>query len=109
MRRLFGENDHAAPAPHGSRFDRSFLAIAMAVGRLGVALESIRLAKCEIRNRKLLAPLAGRVTDVRYVGQRSCRRSSGSVMSPNIAITWSKSICHDDLQASCSEQEARNT
>jgi LysR family transcriptional regulator, glycine cleavage system transcriptional activator len=64
----FGANGLTAPAPHGSRFDRSFLAIAMAVDGLGVALESTRLAEREIRSRKLVSPLAERATDVRYVG-----------------------------------------
>lgn len=64
----FGANGLTAPAPHGSRFDRSFLAIAMAVDGLGVALESTRLAEREIKSRKLVAPLVGRSTDVRYVG-----------------------------------------
>jgi LysR family transcriptional regulator, glycine cleavage system transcriptional activator len=64
----FGANGLTAPAPHGSRFDRSFLAIAMAVDGLGVALESTRLAEREVKSRKLVAPLAERATDVRYVG-----------------------------------------
>ena len=64
----FGANGLTAPAPHGSRFDRSFLAIAMAVDGLGVALESTRLAEREVKSRKLVAPLAECATDVRYVG-----------------------------------------
>jgi DNA-binding transcriptional LysR family regulator len=49
------------------RFDRSFLAIAMAASGLGVALESTRLAEREIDDRRLVAPLGGRSVDVRYV------------------------------------------
>ena len=64
----FNANDLTAPTPHGSRFDRSFLAIAAAVDGLGVALESTRLAEREIRSKKLVAPLAGRCEYVRYVG-----------------------------------------
>jgi DNA-binding transcriptional LysR family regulator len=50
------------------RFDRSFLAIAMAADGLGVALESTRLAEREISQGKLVAPLAGKSRDIRYVG-----------------------------------------
>lgn len=64
----FSANELTPPPPHGSRFDRSFLAIAAAVDGLGVALESTRLAEREIRSRKLVAPLARRANDVRYVG-----------------------------------------
>jgi DNA-binding transcriptional LysR family regulator len=64
----FSANGLKPPPPHGSRFDRSFLAIAAAVDGLGVALESTRLAEREIKSRKLVAPLARRAQDVRYVG-----------------------------------------
>lgn len=50
------------------RFDRSFIAIAMASSGLGVALESTRLAEREIATGKLVVPLKGRSVDVRYVG-----------------------------------------
>lgn len=64
----FNANGLTAPTPHGSRFDRSFLAIAAATDGLGVALESTRLAEREIKSKRLVAPLAGRSEDVRYVG-----------------------------------------
>jgi DNA-binding transcriptional LysR family regulator len=64
----FAANGMAAPPPHGTGFDRSFLAIAAAVDGLGIALESTRLAEREIRRGLLVAPLAGRSNDVRYVG-----------------------------------------
>lgn len=64
----FTANGLEAPAIHGMRFDRSFLAIAMASSGLGVTLESTRLAEREIATRLLVAPLAGRSTDIRYVG-----------------------------------------
>jgi DNA-binding transcriptional LysR family regulator len=64
----FAANGLEAPAIHGMRFDRSFLAIAMACGGVGVTLESTRLAEREIASRRLVAPLAGRSVDVRYVG-----------------------------------------
>ena len=41
----FAANGLLAPPPNGSRFDRSFLAIAAAAEGLGVALESTRLAE----------------------------------------------------------------
>jgi DNA-binding transcriptional LysR family regulator len=63
----FSANGINAPALHGMRFDRSFLAIAMAASGLGVALESTRLAEREIDDRRLVAPLGGRSVDVRYV------------------------------------------
>ena len=55
-------------SPRGSRFDRSFLAIAAAADGLGVALESTLLAEREIGRGRLVAPLAGRAQDIRYVG-----------------------------------------
>ena len=62
----FMANNISAPPLHGMRFDRSFLAIAMAASGLGVALESTRLAEREIGSGLLVAPLAGRSTDIRY-------------------------------------------
>jgi DNA-binding transcriptional LysR family regulator len=62
----FAYNALAAPRPHGTRFDRSFLAIAAAVDGLGVALESTRLAERELASGRLVRPLAGRAEDVRY-------------------------------------------
>src|SRR5919112_4503925 len=44
----FAANGLVAPPPNGSRFDRSFLAIAFATQGLGVALESTRLAEREL-------------------------------------------------------------
>jgi LysR family transcriptional regulator, glycine cleavage system transcriptional activator len=64
----FAANGLEPPAIHGMRFDRSFLAIAMAASGLGVTLESTRLAEREIAAGKLVAPLAGRSNDVRYIG-----------------------------------------
>jgi LysR family transcriptional regulator, glycine cleavage system transcriptional activator len=64
----FAANGLEVPAIHGMRFDRSFLAIAMASSGLGVTLESTRLAEREIATRKLVAPLAGHSNDIRYVG-----------------------------------------
>jgi LysR family transcriptional regulator, glycine cleavage system transcriptional activator len=64
----FNANEIAPPAPRGSRFDRSFMAIAAAVDGLGIALESTRLAERELESGQLVAPLAGRANDVRYVG-----------------------------------------
>ncbi|MGK9169258.1 LysR family transcriptional regulator [Inquilinus limosus] len=64
----FAANDMTMPAPHGMRFDRSFLAIAAAVDGLGIALESTRLAEREIKRGLLVAPLAGVARDVTYIG-----------------------------------------
>jgi len=64
----FTANGLESPAIHGMRFDRSFLAIAMASSGLGVTLESTRLAEREIATGKLVAPLEGRSVDVCYVG-----------------------------------------
>jgi DNA-binding transcriptional LysR family regulator len=64
----FAANGLNAPLPHGTRFDRSFLAIAAAADGLGVALESTRLAERELKSKRLVAPLGGRVGDMRYVG-----------------------------------------
>lgn len=64
----FQANGRQPPAPHGMRFDRSFLAIAAACDGMGVALESTRLAEREIAGGRLKAPLAGVAKDVDYVG-----------------------------------------
>jgi LysR family transcriptional regulator, glycine cleavage system transcriptional activator len=65
----FGINGIAVPATsRGSRFDRSFLALAAAADGLGVALESTLLAEREMLRGRLVAPLAGRAEDIRYVG-----------------------------------------
>lgn len=64
----FAANGLAAPPPSGSRFDRSFLAIAAAGDGLGVALESLRLAERELMSGRLVQPLAGHASDIRYVG-----------------------------------------
>jgi DNA-binding transcriptional LysR family regulator len=64
----FTANGLESPAIHGMRFDRSFLAIAMASSGLGVTLESTRLAEREIATGKLVAALEGRSVDVCYVG-----------------------------------------
>src|ERR1700755_3465896 len=64
----FTANGLEPPAIHGMRFDRSFLAIAMASSGLGVTLESTRLAEREIAAGKLVGPLAGRSVDVCLVG-----------------------------------------
>ena len=53
----FTANGLIAPPPNGSRFDRSFLAIAVAAQGLGVALESTRLAERELASGRLVMPL----------------------------------------------------
>ena len=82
------------------RFDRSFLAIAMACGGLGVTLESTRLAEREIASRRLVLPLAGRSVDIRYVGhhlvfprtgrQRRALRTFVDWITSELALTSSK-------------------
>ena len=67
-----------APPTQAMSFDRSFLAIAAAADGLGVALESTRLAQREILSGKLVAPLAGRTRDLRYIGHYLCYPKSGS-------------------------------
>lgn len=64
----FLANGLSPPSPRGSRFDRSFMAIAAAVDGLGVTLESTRLAERELADGRLVAPLAGIARDVSYVG-----------------------------------------
>ncbi|UWU81238.1 LysR substrate-binding domain-containing protein [Bradyrhizobium huanghuaihaiense] len=66
----FTANGLEAPALHGMRFDRSFLAIATAAEGLGVALESTLLAERELASGRLVAPLSGRANDIRYFGHR---------------------------------------
>ncbi|MET0428906.1 MAG: LysR substrate-binding domain-containing protein [Microvirga sp.] len=64
----FSANALVPPPPNGSRFDRSFLAIAAAVAGLGVALESTRLAERELATGRLVTPLSGSGAAIRYVG-----------------------------------------
>ncbi|OYU50490.1 MAG: LysR family transcriptional regulator [Rhizobiales bacterium PAR1] len=64
----FAANGIEPPSPRGSRFDRSFMAIAAAVDGMGVALESTRLAEREFERGDLVAPLAGIAKDVTYIG-----------------------------------------
>jgi LysR family transcriptional regulator, glycine cleavage system transcriptional activator len=64
----FALNGLAAPPPRGFRFDRSFLAIAVAADGLGVALESMLLAQREIAGGRLVAPLTACSESIRYVG-----------------------------------------
>jgi DNA-binding transcriptional LysR family regulator len=64
----FAANGMVAPPPNGSRFDRSFLAIAAAAQGLGVALESTRLAERELASGRLVMPLDQKAIPIRYVG-----------------------------------------
>jgi len=64
----FSANGIKAPAPHGLRFDRSFLAIGAAADGQGIALESTLLARRELAQGRLVAPLAGAAQDLTYVG-----------------------------------------
>jgi DNA-binding transcriptional LysR family regulator len=64
----FHENKIVAPETAGSRFDRSFIAIAAAADGLGVCLESTRLAERELREGRLVTPLANCSRSVKYVG-----------------------------------------
>lgn len=80
----------SAPTPGGFRFYRSFMAIAAAVDGLGVTLESTRLAERELASGKLVAPLAGRASDLSYVGPYLvCPPQAGigdpSEPSPNVS------------------------
>jgi LysR family transcriptional regulator, glycine cleavage system transcriptional activator len=63
----FAANGLVAPPPNGSRFDRSFLAIAVAAQGLGIALESTRLAESELALGRLVMPLDEKAIPIRYV------------------------------------------
>ncbi|MFL4993342.1 MAG: LysR substrate-binding domain-containing protein [Microvirga sp.] len=64
----FTANGLVAPPPNGSRFDRSFLAIAAAAEGLGIALESTRLAERELASGRLVMPLEQKAIPIHYVG-----------------------------------------
>ena len=64
----FAANGLVPPPPNGSRFDRSFLAIAVAAQGLGIALESTRLAERELALGRLVMPLDQKAIPIRYVG-----------------------------------------
>ncbi len=64
----FEANAVVPPAPRGPRFDRSSLSLAAAVDGIGVALDSTRLAERELRDGRLVLPLAGRSRDLSLVG-----------------------------------------
>jgi DNA-binding transcriptional LysR family regulator len=85
----FGANGIKAPAPHGLRFDRSFLAIGAAADGHGVALESTLLANRELAQRRLIAPLAGSAQNLTYVGHHFVypRARQGSVLIENF-LAW---------------------
>jgi len=88
----FVANGLESPAIHGMRLDRSFLAIAMASSGLGVTLESTRLAEREIATGRLIAPLAGRSVDIRYVGHHLVfPRSSRERRAVRAFTAWIKS------------------
>jgi LysR family glycine cleavage system transcriptional activator len=104
----FAANGLESPAIHGMRFDRSFLAIAMASSGLGVTLESTLLAEREIATGKLVAPLEGRSVDVRYVGhhlvfprasrQRRAVRAFAEWIMSELFGTEGKSKEHDAVE-----------
>ena len=85
----FAANALTAPRPQGMRFDRSFLAISAAANGLGVALESTRLAESELKSGRLVAPLARRSVDVRYVGHHLVYpRSTRQRQTVKVFVTW---------------------
>lgn len=64
----FSANHLATPADFALAFDRSTMSIAAAVDGLGVIMESTLLTERELASGKLVAPLRGQSTAVRYVG-----------------------------------------
>jgi LysR family transcriptional regulator, glycine cleavage system transcriptional activator len=74
----FEVNGMAAPHLQGMSFDRSFMAIAAAADGLGIALESTRLARRELSDGRLVAPLSGVAKDVSYIGHHLSFPKSGS-------------------------------
>ncbi len=64
----FAANGLVAPPPNGSRFDRSFLAIAAAVAGLGVALESTASRSANSPPADSSCRWSGKATAIRYVG-----------------------------------------
>lgn len=64
----FEANQLTPPNQYGLRFDRSSMAIAAAVGGLGVVLESTLLAERELNQGALMSPLIGTTREVPYVG-----------------------------------------
>jgi LysR family glycine cleavage system transcriptional activator len=98
----FAANGLEPPAIHGMRFDRSFLAIAMASSGLGVTLESTRLAGREIASGKLVAALEGRSVDVRYVGHfLAFPRASRQRRAVTAFVEW--------ITSELAETEAKST
>ncbi len=85
----FGANGIQAPALHGLRFDRSFLAIGAAADGQGIALESTLLAARELAQGRLVAPLAGVARDIRYVGHHFVypRARQGNAMI-EVFLAW---------------------
>ena len=85
----FGENGLVPPPPRGSRFDRSFMAIAAAVDGMGVTLESTRLAERELARGSLVQPLAGRARDVAYIGHYLVCPQTARQRSPlTLFVSW---------------------
>ena len=74
---LFALNGIAVPSTsRGLRFDRSFLAIAVAADGFGDSAQLTLLAEREISRGRLVAPLSGRSQDIRYVGHHLALSSS---------------------------------
>jgi DNA-binding transcriptional LysR family regulator len=93
----FGANGIKAPAPHGLRFDRSFLAIGAAVDGQGVALESTLLAGRELSQHRLVAPLAGTARDLTYIGHHFVypRARQGSALIESFLAWLLKELAAD--------------
>src|SRR3712207_4746011 len=57
---------------HGTRFDRSFMAIQAAIDGLGIALDSEIFADIDFREGRLIIPFRGRQTFVRQMLWLTC-------------------------------------
>jgi LysR family transcriptional regulator, glycine cleavage system transcriptional activator len=64
----FERNGLASPPLQGTRFDRSFLAVAAAADGMGIALESTLLAERDLSAGRLVMPLEGKASDITYTG-----------------------------------------
>ena len=85
----FHENGLRAPGTAGSRFDRSFIAIAAAADGLGICLESTLLAERELREKRLVCPLSETSKSIEYVGHYfAYAREASNIASINLFKSW---------------------
>src|SRR3712207_8682833 len=79
---------------HGTRFDRSFMAIQAAIDGLGIALDSEVFADIDLREGRLVIPFRGRQT---FVDRKSTRLNSSHANISYAVFCLKKKIIHQSI------------